>query len=196
VYDADDEDAPDSEIHIYPTSLTYQHPDSAFALLNACHASTAATAAAVPAKAILASGVSTPITADGPCVGVAPQLSAGPTAPLQELPLSNARNYFMALKARLHPQAQAQAVTSAPDSAAPVGFSSYNASMTIQQRQRVARLPRVPAAAPPAQLVIPPYKAARLAAILAASDSEDERPLFPKYRRGEDFGEHRYTVCT
>lgn len=198
VYDADDDVDEERAIHIYPTSLPYQYPEGAYSLLQACTAATAAPGG-LPSPSV---GVRGPASingsvaegqegsVDGSQYGGAASANGATgtaTAPLPELPLSNARNYFGALRARLHPQNQLGNHTH--DSNAPVGFSSYNTNMTVQQRQRLSRLPRMPACSPAAQVVIPPYKAARLAAILAASDSEDERPLFPKYRRGEDFGE-------
>lgn len=199
MYDADDDEDDDGDraIHIYPTSLPYQYPEGAYSLLQACTAANAAlNSAAVgmrgPASTTgsVTEGQEGSVDGSqfgGPASANSASGSGTATAPLPELPLSNARNYFGALRARLHPQNQLG--HNSHDSNAPVGFNSYNQSMTVQQRQRCSRLPRMPACSPAAQVVIPPYKAARLAAILAASDSEDERPLFPKFRRGEDFGE-------
>jgi len=200
VYDDDDElDENDCNtspaqdaVHIYPTSLTYQYPENAFALLfppvaiNSTTAASTSTNATVSTTAARLGTGDSSVGAHTNSSNLNGNASVGPTQVLPEIPLSNARFYFSALKARAINAAQvlSQAASPIPE------ISSYNTNITAQQRNRLSRLPKMPPFAPSSgggRVVIPPHKAARLAAILAASDSEDERAIIPKYRRGEDF---------
>jgi hypothetical protein len=195
VYDADEEDAAEGNtcpstqsaaVHIYPTSLPYQYTENAYNLHFP-------TGAALPGRPLgTGAGPDQPAAQIPQPVVVkeeaSPAIGLQPTQPLPELGLSNGRFYFTALKTRTVPPGQATQQATTLQDGALGGVCSYNAPMTIQQRLRLARIPKIPACAPPGRVVIPPYKAARIASILAASDSEDEKVHIPKYRKGEEFG--------
>jgi hypothetical protein len=192
VYDADDEEgveggacpsAQGAAVHVYPTSLPYQYTENAYSL-HFPGRQPGAGAGPDPPSAQLPQPVAVKEEAPG---------AAGPqtTQPLPELGLSNGRFYFTALKTRTALPGQVAQAASVQDGALG-GVCSYNAPMTIQQRLRLARIPKIPAFAPPGGVAIPPYKAARIASILAASDSEDEKVHIPKYRKGEEFGKRHF----
>lgn len=179
--------------YIYPTSLPYQYPAHAFNLHLPSQ-----TAAPLPAA-----GVAVPVTgamevcSAGVKVeggGAVTPLTIPAAAELPELPLCNTRYVLQSLRNRTHINTTAAQNSGAQAS---VGLTpaqlSYSAGMTLQQRARLQRMPKMPAFAPTVKAAVNSTKAARLAAILCASDSEDERVHIPKYRRGEDIGMQMHT---
>ena len=200
-------------VHIYPTSLAYQYPENAYNLLFPPTTSLPPTNKPIPsASAEGGSIASSTAVSSNDASSSNQQLGDSNSAmeidmespvpqQLPELPLSNARYYFTALRNRnQQPSSSNQQQKTHSNSvssldASSMGTISYNANMTIQQRVRLSRMPKLPPFAPTLRPIIPAYKAARLAAILAASDSEEERVSIPKYKRGEDVGKKNPIYC-
>lgn len=174
--------------YVYPTSLPYQYSAHVYNL----HFPPVTVPVPTP---VCAGGKMEVSTAN---VKIEGEVAASfpPTELLPELPLCNTRYVLQSLRNRSHgtnaTAAAAQNHNSSSSGAAAAGLTpaqlSYSSGMTLQQRARLHRMPKMPAFAPPVKMAISSSKAARLAAILCASDSEDERVHIPKYRRGEDIG--------
>lgn len=171
--------------YIYPTSLPYQYPGNAYNLhfpsglsFTKSPASTVPTPLGQPADTRISSLVHENVKLE----------DVGESGQLSDLPLSNARFALNMLRNNRN-----NTNTSAGNSAiTPWMYTNSVAcvggALSVQQRGRLARVPKMPPLAPVGRPELHPSKLARLSAILCASDSEDERVHIPKFRRGEEIG--------
>ena len=186
--------------YVYPTSLPYQYPGNAYNLHfpaglsthHRLHASaptiSAATGNAPGQEMRTASLVHESGRAEDASEGI-----------ISDLPLSNSRFALNLLRNNRTTTsggaAPAASNNSSVGSAAAAAITPWmyanstaclGSALNVQQRNRLARMPKMPALAPAGRPSLHAAKAARLSAILCASDSEDERVFIPKYRRGEE----------
>lgn len=179
--------------YVYPTSLPYQYPGNAYNLHFP--AGLATSSRAIPSAAVPSTTGAAADTKMSSLVHESARADDASEGILSDLPLSNSRFALNLLRNnRSGTNGSAPAASSSAGSATaaltPWMFAHSTAclgsALNVQQRNRLARVPKMPALAPTGRPSLHAAKAARLSAILCASDSEDERVFIPKYRRGEE----------
>lgn len=188
--------------YVYPTSLPYQYPGNAYNLHFPAGLSIVSTHSGVKTNPTLstaggAAGQDTRTTSS--LVHESARAEDISEGILSDLPLSNSRFALNLLRNNRNsssnntaPSASSSSGSAGATAAAATPWMFANSAaclggaLNVQQRNRLVRMPKMPALAPTGRPALHAAKTARLSAILCASDSEDERVFIPKYRRGEE----------
>lgn len=172
--------------YLFPTSLPYQYPGNAYNLHFPAGLATSRPAPSVPLPGQQDTRASS-------LVHETARVEDGTEGLLlSDLPLSNSR-FALNLLRNNRSSSSSNATSSVSSNALNpwvyANSAAYvNGALNVQQRSRLARVPKMPALAPSGRPEMHTAKAARLSAILCASDSEDERIYIPKFRKGEEIG--------
>lgn len=167
--------------YLFPTSLPYQYPGNAYNL----HFPTGLSTGKLAPSALLSGQQDARASS---LVHETARVEEGTEGPLSDLPLSNSR-FALNLLRNNRTNATSSVGNNALNPWVYANSAAYvSGALNVQQRSRLVRVPKIPVLTPSGRPEMHAAKAARLSAILCASDSEDERIYIPKFKKGEEIG--------